>query len=116
MKKKDKNKKRNIRYYIRLNKEEHNIFNENADKFIVSSKAEYLRKLMLNEPMLLKSDYENLRKFLQIAGEQGKYLGLLKIFIMEYEINKDNENKILSLIDDIEQFRDKLKILSDKMI
>ncbi len=35
---------------------------------------------------------------------------------MEDEINKDNESKILSLIDDIEQFRDKLKILSDKII
>ncbi len=116
MKKKNEKDKRNIRYYIRLNQEEHNIFNENADKFIVSSKAEYLRKLMLNEPMLLKSDYDNLRQFLKVAGEQGKYAGLLKIFIMEYELDKETEKKILSLIDDIEQFRDKLKILSDKII
>ena len=116
MKKKNEKDKRNIRYYIRLNKEEHNIFNENADKFIVSSKAEYLRKLMLNEPMLLKSGYDNLRQFLKVAGEQGKYAGLLKIFIMEYDLDKETEKKILSLIDDIEQFRDKLKILSDKII
>lgn len=116
MKKKNEKDKRKIKLKINFNEEEYKLFSENANKFLVSSKAEYIRKLMLNEPMLLKSDYENLRKFLQVIGEQGKYAGLLKVFIMKYDLDKDNESKILSLIDDIEQFRDKLKILSDKII
>ncbi|MDE7315003.1 MAG: hypothetical protein K2N11_04795 [Mucispirillum sp.] len=104
-----------VKYTVRFTKEENEIFKTNVNDALVSSKAEYLRKLALNQPILSKTDNENLRKLLKIAGEQGKYIGLLKIFIMEYELNEKNKEKILALINDIEQFRDKLKILSDKI-
>lgn len=116
MKKKDEKDKRKIKLKINFNEEEYRLFSENANKFLVSSKAEYIRKLALNEPLLLKSDNENFREFLRVIGEQGKYAGLLKVFIMKYDIDKETEKKILVIIDDIEQFKDKLKILSDKMI
>lgn len=104
-----------VKYTIRLTEKENERFAANVKEALVSSKAEYLRKLALNQPILSKTDNENLRQFLKVAGEQGKYTGLLKIFIMEYELNEKNKEKILALIDDIEQFRDKLKILSDKI-
>lgn len=104
-----------VKYTIRLTEKENERFAANVKEALVSSKAEYLRKLALNQPILSKTDNENLRQFLKVAGEQGKYAGLLKIFIMEYELNEKNQNRILALIDDIEQFRDKLKILSDKI-
>lgn len=104
-----------VKYTIRLTEKENERFAANVKEALVSSKAEYLRKLALNQPILSKTDNENLRQFLKVAGEQGKYAGLLKIFIMEYELNEKNKEKILALIDDIEQFRDKLKILSDKI-
>lgn len=104
-----------VKYTIRLTEKENERFAANVKEALVSSKAEYLRKLALHQPILSKTDNENLRQFLKVAGEQGKYAGLLKIFIMEYELNEKNQNRILALIDDIEQFRDKLKILSDKI-
>ena len=104
-----------VKYTIRLTEKENERFAANVKEALVSSKAEYLRKLALNQPILSKTDNENLRQFLKVAGEQGKYAGLLKIFIMEYELNEKNKEKILALIDDIEQFKDKLKILSDKI-
>lgn len=115
MRKKEEKNQRNFNYRFRATKDESAIIEENINNSLVSSKAEYFRKLALNQPILSKTDNENLRQFLKVAGEQGKYAGLLKIFIMEYELNEKNQNRILALIDDIEQFRDKLKILSDKI-
>lgn len=115
MKKKNEKDKRKIQYSLWVTEKERATIEENVKNALVSSKAEYLRKLALNQPILSKTDNENLRQFLRVAGEQGKYAGLLKIFIMEYELNEKNQNRILALIDDIEQFRDKLKILSDKI-
>lgn len=115
MKRKNEKDKRKIQYSLWVTEKERVAIEENVKNALVSSKAEYLRKLALNQPILSKTDNENLRQFLKIAGEQGKYVGLLKIFIMEYELNEKNKEKILALIDDIEQFRDKLKILSDKI-
>lgn len=105
--------KRNVRYSIRFTKEENDIFTKNVSKALVSSKSEYLRKLALNNIILSKTDNENFRKFLKIAGEQGKLQGLLKIFIMEYNLSDKNEKRILDLIEDIEQHRTKLKVLSE---
>lgn len=116
MKKKDEKDKRKFKVKINLTEQEHSLISENANNFLVSSKAEYIRKLILNEPLLLKSDNENLRQFLKVIGEQGKYAGLLKVFIMKYNLDKETENRILAIIDDIEQFKDKLKVLSDKII
>ena len=116
MKKKNEKDKRTIKVKINFNKEEYRLFIENANKCIVSSKAEYIRKLSLNEPIFLKSDNENLIQFLRVIGEQGKYAGLLKVFMMKYDLDKETEKRIQNIIDDIEQFRDKLKILSDKII
>ena len=115
MRKKEEKNQRNFNYRFRATKDESAIIEENINNSLVSSKAEYFRKLALNQPILSKIDNENLREFLRVAGEQGKYVGLLKIFIMEYELNDKNKEKILTLIDNIEQFRDKLKILSDKI-
>lgn len=115
MKRKNEKDKRKIQYSLWVTEKERVAIEENVKNALVSSKAEYLRKLALNQPILSKTDNENLRQFLKVAGEQGKYAGLLKIFIMEYELNEKNQNRILALIDDIEQFRDKLKILSDKI-
>lgn len=115
MKKKNEKDKRKIQYSLWVTEKERATIEANVKNALVSSKAEYLRKLALNQPILSKTDNENLRQFLKVAGEQGKYAGLLKIFIMEYELNEKNQNRILALIDDIEQFRDKLKILSDKI-
>lgn len=115
VKKKNEKDKRKIQYSLWVTEKERATIEANVKNALVSSKAEYLRKLALNQPILSKTDNENLRQFLKVAGEQGKYAGLLKIFIMEYELNEKNQNRILALIDDIEQFRDKLKILSDKI-
>lgn len=108
--------KRNIRYSIRFTKEENDIFTNNVKKALVSSKSDYLRKLALNSIILSRTDNDNFKEFLKVAGEQGKLQGLLKLFIMEYELNEKNEKRILDLIDDIEVFRNKLKILSDKIL
>ncbi len=108
--------KRKVRYSIRFTKEENEEFTKNVKKALVSSKSEYLRKLALNNIILSKTDNENFREFLKVAGEQGKLQGLLKIFIMEYDTNDKTEKKILDLIDDIEQFKNRLKILSDKIL
>ena len=97
--------KRKVRYSIRFTKEENEEFTKNVKKALVSSKSEYLRKLALNNIILSKTDNENFREFLKVAGEQGKLQGLLKIFIMEYDTNYKTEKKILDLIDDIEQFK-----------
>lgn len=108
--------KRDVRYSIRFTKEENEIFTNNVKKALVSSKSEYIRKLALNRIILSRTDNENFREFLKIASEQGKLQGLLKIFIMEYDVNEKTEQKILDLIEDIDQFRKKLKILSDKIL
>ena len=46
----------------------------------------------------------------------GKLQGLLKIFIMEYDTTDKTEKKILDLIDERVQFKNQLKILSDKIL
>lgn len=107
--------KRNIKYTIRFNRKEYEQFNLNVSNALVSSKSEYLRKLALNKIILSRTDTDNFRQFLKVAGEQGKLQGLLKIFIMEYDVNDKNEKRILDLIEDIDQHRQQLKILSDKI-
>lgn len=108
--------KRDVRYSIRFTREENEIFTNNVKKALVSSKSEYLRKLALNDIILSRTDNENFRAFLKIAGEMGKLQGLLKIFIMEYDTTDKTEKKILDLIDEIIQFKNQLKILSDKIL
>lgn len=111
----NKNDKRTVRYTIRFTDGENDIFTDNVRKALVSSKAEYLRKLALNYIILSRTDNENFRRFLKIAGQQGKLIGLLRIFIMEYSLSDKTERKILDTIDELNELKNELKILSDKI-
>lgn len=108
--------KRTIKFTVRFTKEENEKFNKNVKTALVSNKADYLRRLAINKVILSKTDNDNFLEFLKVAGQQGKLIGLLRIFVMEYETNEKNEQRILSLIDELNQLKDKLKFLSDKIL
>lgn len=98
-----------------MSEEENRIFTNNVKTALVNSKSEYLRKLAINQVILSKLDTENFIKFLRVAGELGKLIGLLRIFIMEYELTPKNEQLILDIINDVNNLKEELIILSDKI-
>lgn len=108
--------KRTVKYTVRFTDEENRIFTKNTKKALVSSKAEYLRKIALNDIILSKTDNDNFREFLKVAGQQGKLIGLLRIYLMEYETNDKTNQYILSAINELTELKEQLKILSDKIL
>lgn len=108
--------KRTVKYTVRFTDEENKIFTKNAKNALVSSKAEYLRKIALSDIILSKTDNDNFREFLKVAGQQGKLIGLLRIYLMEYETNDKTNQYILSAINELMELKEQLKILSDKIL
>lgn len=109
-------KKRTVKYTVRFTEDENAIFLKHTNNALISSKAEYLRKIALNEIILSKTDNDNFREFLKVAGQQGKLIGLLRIYLMEYETNDKTNTFILSSINELMELKEQLKILSDKIL
>ena len=108
-----KKENRTVEFSFRLTPTENEIFTNNVKKALVSSKAQFLRKLALNDIILSRTDNENFRKLLQGVGAVGKAVGMLRVVqtaLDEYEISYDTYLKrITELINEFEDIKTELK-------
>lgn len=96
------------KYTLRLNDNEADFFEKQVSKTALN-KQTYLKNLIMNTPIKSKLDNDLVRELIKIAGDQGRIAGLLKLFILEYEINEENQLKIYDLISELNFLKDSLK-------
>lgn len=96
------------KYTLRLRDDEAEYFEKQVKKTTLN-KQTYLKNLIMNTPIKSKLDNDKVRELIKIASDQGRIAGLLKLFILEYEVNEKNQLQIYELISELNTIKDLLK-------
>ena len=107
---------RKLKYVFRMNEKEQLLFNENFSKSGLVSKADFIRKLLINLQVPCRLDKIKLLKFEVLAPALGRNNGLLKLYIFDFD-DKDprareyKENRINEIIEDNEKLKEEIRKL-----
>lgn len=88
---------KNRKYIFRLSETDNKLFEKNFELTALSSKAEFVRKIITNQSISTKLDAVKLNEIRRLSGLLGKNTGILKMYIMELdEVNKKSINQVIN--------------------